>query len=226
VIPPCPRGLCSSLTPALGILAITLHSSALLLFSSPRALVWMVQSEGRNANQISKADRGFAWVVMCDTLSPWSESRSVASVGQTGAEAKSRLSLGVSELLVGPWDASSAPGPRSPHPALCCRGQNLSIAFLTPASTLHLLIPFDVGYPFCSPPILILFLLFPFYFFPYVRNPHPALPNPQAIEPPSLPTDTPPLAQPLRNLPPALHPPLNESHPDPPVRERMKQRPR
>lgn len=132
MIPPCPRGLCSSLTPALGILAITLHSSALLLFSSPRALVWMVQSEGRNANQISKADRGFAWVVMCDTLSPWSESRSVASVGQTGAEAKSRLSLGVPELLVGPWDASSAPGPPAPTQLCAAEGRTSPLPFSRP----------------------------------------------------------------------------------------------
>lgn len=36
VIPTCPRGLCSFLTPALGVLAITLHSSALFfVFLSP-----------------------------------------------------------------------------------------------------------------------------------------------------------------------------------------------
>lgn len=121
------------------------------------------------------------------------------------------------------------PGHGSSCPALCCRERAVpAIACPAPSSVLHLLILFHVRDPLLFPSHTDFFCS-NFILFPCLRNPHLPLPNPQAIDPPSPPSDTPPLAQPLRKHPPALLPPLNESllsHPDLPVQERKKRKPR
>lgn len=78
----------------------------------------------------------------------------------------------------GALGCQQCPRAHSPHPALCCGRQNLSTAFFKSASTLHPLILCNVGYPFCSPPILILVLLFRFYFLSMCKKSSPSTAKP------------------------------------------------